>query len=200
MTALALIRHGATAWNEAGRIQGHADIPLSERGRQSLAGRGLPHELESAAWVSSPLRRAAETARLLGAGAVRIEPRLIEMDWGAWEGRTLAQLRAELGPAMRANEDRGLDFTPPGGESPRMVQARIASWLREVADTSAPTVAVTHKGVIRAVFALAVDWDMIGKLPARLEWMRAHVFALDNDGVPRVGCLNLPLTARGVSA
>ena len=196
MTLLALIRHGATAWNEAGRIQGRADISLSEGGRRSVADLGLPSPLQGAAWVSSPLRRAVETAELLGAGEMRTEPRLIEMDWGAWEGRSLAELRAELGPAMRENEDRGLDFTPPGGESPRDVQARLAPWLREVARASAPIVAVTHKGVIRAVLALAMDWDMLGKPPARLEWACAHLFALDAGGNPRPERLNQPLARR----
>ena len=196
MTLLALIRHGATAWNEAGRIQGRADISLSEGGRRSVADLGLPSALQGAAWVSSPLRRAVETAELLGAGEMRTEPRLIEMDWGAWEGRSLPDLRAELGPAMRENEDRGLDFTPPGGESPRDVQTRLAPWLREVARASAPIVAVTHKGVIRAVLALAMDWDMLGKPPARLDWACAHLFALDPRGNPRPERLNQPLARR----
>ena len=200
MTLLALIRHGATAWNEAGRIQGHADVALSERGRRALSGLGPPTSLDGAAWVSSPLRRATETARLLGAGTVTTEPRLIEMDWGAWEGRTLAELRAELGPAMRDNEDRGLDFMPEVGESPRDVQARLGPWLREVGAAKRPAVAVTHKGVIRALFALAVGWDMTGKPPTRLEWACAQVFAIDDRGEPRTVRLNEPLARRGVPA
>ncbi len=200
MTLLALIRHGATPWNEAGRIQGRADVSLSEGGRRGLAGLGPPAALDGAAWVSSPLRRATETAQLLGATAVRSEPRLIEMDWGAWEGRSLVELRTELGSAMRANEDSGLDFTPPRGESPRDVQKRIAPWLREIGRANAATVAVTHKGVIRAVFALAVDWDMTGKPPVRLEWSCAHLFAIDARGGARTSRLNEPLVGRGVAA
>ncbi len=47
------------------------------------------------------------------------------MDWGDWEGATLDALRAEHGAAFVDNADRGLDFQPPAGESPRMVQARL---------------------------------------------------------------------------
>ena len=59
----------------------------------------------------------------------RPEPRLVEMAWGEWEGRRLADLRAELGDAMIENEARGLDFRPPGGESPRDVQERLKPLL-----------------------------------------------------------------------
>ena len=98
---------------------------------------------------------------------------------------------------MRENEDRGLDFTPPRGESPRDVQTRLAPWLREVGRAKTPTVAVTHKGVIRAVFALALGWDMIGRPPVRLEWVCAHLFVLDGGGEVRAERFNEPLVRRG---
>ena len=73
-----------------------------------------------------------ETAVLLGLNP-QPEPRLIEMAWGAWEGRRLSELRAELGDLMRENEERGLDFRPPDGESPRDVQNRVRPLLAEIA-------------------------------------------------------------------
>jgi broad specificity phosphatase PhoE len=140
--------------------------------------------------VTSPLARCVQTAALLGAPHAEREPRLVEMDWGQWEGRTLAELRAQLGEAMRENAARGLDFRPEGGESPRGVLERVRPWLREVAAAGAPTLAVTHRGVIRAVLAAASGWDMRGKPPARLDWGAAQVFALDAHGNPRVEQLN----------
>ena len=195
MTRLAMIRHAPTAWNESGRIQGHADEPLSAAGRAAAAGWRLAPELGDVAWLSSPLGRARETARLMAARDCVAEPRLIEMDWGAWEGRRLAELRAELGAAMAENEARGLDFRPDGGESPRDVQARLATWLAELARAGRPVAAVSHKGVIRALYALAAGWDMTGKPPARLAWDCAHLFSLAADGTPAVARLNLPLAA-----
>ena len=59
--------------------------------------------------------------------------------------------------------------------------------------------AQTHKGVIRALLALASGWDMTGKPPARLDWTRVHVFLLAADGSPAVGDLNLPLIATGAA-
>jgi probable phosphoglycerate mutase len=157
-----LIRHGRTAWNEQGRMQGRADLPLSPEGRAEVLRRRLPDGWSDARWLSSPLKRATETAALLTDGPVAVEPRLIEMDWGAWEGRTLAELRAE-DRAMAGNEARGLDFRPPGGESPREVRARIENLFVEFRD--GPVVCVAHKGVIRAALSLATGWDMRSKPP-----------------------------------
>ena len=193
MTQLAFIRHAATAWTEHGRLQGRADVPLSPRGRAAASRRRLPATLAGANWASSPLIRARDTARLMGASHIKVEPRLTEMDWGRWEGRRLASLRGELGAAMIENEARGLDFRPDGGESPRDVQVRLVPWLAETAAGNEDWVAVTHKGVIRAMLALATGWDMTGKPPARLAWDRAHLFALAGDGMPKIVRLNVPL-------
>lgn len=193
MTLLAMLRHGPTAWNAEKRIQGSVDVPLSAMGRAAVAGWRLPDGLERHRWVSSPLGRAAETATLLLGRAVPVETRLREMAWGEWEGRLLAELRAEGGVEMAANEARGLDFRPLGGESPRDVQHRLRPWLAEVAAAGVPTGAITHHGVIRAVYALAAGWDMTGRPPVRLESGYLHIFRLDADGSPRIERLNQPL-------
>src|SRR5262245_59057314 len=140
--------------------------------------------------VTSPLMRCVETAALLGAPDAAREPRLVEMDWGAWEGETLVALRSRLGEEMRENEGRGLDFRPEGGESPREVALRLKSWLREIGADGVPTLAVTHRGVIRAVLAEASGWDMTGKPPAKLDWNAAHLFAVDAAGRPQILQLN----------
>jgi broad specificity phosphatase PhoE len=166
-----LIRHGRTAWNEQGRMQGRADLPLSPAGRAEVLGWQLPAAWADARWLSSPLRRATETAALLTDRPVAVEPRLIEMDWGAFEGRTLAELRAEAPEAMAANEARGLDFRPAGGESPREVRTRLESLFADLgADPAddAIAVCVTHRGVLRAALSLATGWDMLAKPPLRL--------------------------------
>jgi broad specificity phosphatase PhoE len=179
-----LIRHGRTAWNEQGRMQGRADLPLLPAGRAEVLRWRLPEAWAKARWLSSPLRRATETGALLTDGLVDIEPRLIEMDWGAWEGRTLAELRAEAPEAMAANEARGLDFRPPGGESPREVRARLVALLADLAAAPGPSdvVCVTHKGVIRAALSLATGWDMRSKAPLRLAEDATLVLHADATG------------------
>lgn len=188
MTLLALIRHMPTAWNREGRLQGGDDIPLD-----TAAAWLVPAELDGFNWLTSPLSRAVATARHLGIVAVVPDPRLGEMDWGAWQGQTLAGLRARLGPAMAAEEALGLDLRPPGGETPREVQARVLPLLAEIAAAGEPVAAITHKGVIRAVLALATGWDMRDKPPARLSWSAAHLFRLSPNGHPAIERLNLNL-------
>ncbi|MFQ5954295.1 MAG: histidine phosphatase family protein [Kiloniellales bacterium] len=192
MTWLALIRHGSTEWNEKGLVQGHSDVPLSDRGRAEVARWRLPPGLAGFAVVSSPLSRAVETARLV-AGEPAIEPRLIEMDWGAWEGRTLPELRAELGDLMTAWEAEGLHFRAPGGESPSQVQGRLQPWLIERANRGQATLAVCHKGVIRALYALATGWDMTDKPPHKFREPSAQLFSIADDGHPAVARLNISL-------
>ena len=191
MTLLALIRHGPTAWNRQRRVQGRRDIPLDAEGVAEVAGWRLPPAFSSFDWAASPLARARRTAAVLAGGAVPSAPALIEMDWGDWEGRRLAELRAELGPAMAANEARGLDFLPPGGESPRMVQRRLGPWLEEVARRGRPTVAVAHRGVIRALYAAAAGWDMLERPPRALSSPAAHLFEVAPGRRLRLRCLDV---------
>ena len=186
MTLLGLLRHADTAWSAEGRIQGQRDIPL-------LAGArcALPEACKGMRIVTSPLARCVETAALLGAPRAEREPRLGEMSWGAWEGRRLSELRAELGETMRENEARGWDFRPAGGETPREVLSRVRGWLAEVAAQDIATLAVTHRGVIRAILAAAIGWDLRGASPAKLDWSAVQLFRLEADGTPALERLNV---------
>ena len=94
-----------------------------------------------------------------------------------------------------SNEARGLDFRPPRGESPRDVQHRVAPLLVEIAQARQPTLAVTHRGVIRAIYAQARDWDMTGEPQDELDLYALHLFTLDAQGHPRVDRLNIALPA-----
>ena len=191
MSNLYVLRHGLTEWNLAGRMQGRADVPLSAGARARFAEHRVPPAIAALASFSSPLRRAFDTARALGITPA-IEERLIEMDWGEYEGQTLADLRDREGETLLAAEQRGLDFRPPGGESPRDVQQRLLPWLRERAGQG-DTLAFTHKGVIRPLLALAYQWNMLGKAPAKLDWTCLHSFRLGADGMPKPAQCNIPL-------
>jgi len=191
---LTLIRHGPTVWNEEGRMQGRRDTELSPMGRAEVASWRLPPDLAGPdAWISSPLRRAVETASIANGRAPDLEPALIEMDWGEWEGCRLDELRSRFGAAFAQQEALGFDFRPPGGESPREVLLRVRIWLARIAQHDRPVVAVTHNGVLRSVLAAATGWDMLTKPPVRLRRDALHRFRVDPGGEITVLACNLPL-------
>lgn len=183
MPVLTLIRHAPTVWNDQRRIQGRSDIPISDLGRSSVESWILADEIRQAQWFSSPLLRTRQTASILGIDA-KIEQRLIEMSWGSWEGESLDNLRNMHGEMMKQNESRGLDFCPPDGESPRMVQDRIMLWLAFVGGLRHAAAAVTHRGVIRAVTAMATGWDMTGKEVHKLRPATCRQFFISATGQP----------------
>ena len=105
------------------------------------------------------------------------------MDWGNWEGRKLECLRKDLGAEIVANEARGLDMRPEGGESPREVRERVNQWLSTLNQENHDIhVAVTHKGVIRAAISLATGWDMTHTPPIKLKSGYAYSFKLAPKG------------------
>jgi broad specificity phosphatase PhoE len=199
----ALLRHAPTAWNEAGRLQGLTDTALSVAGEAAARSWRLPAPADGWRRLASPLARARRTAELIRPAAfVTVDSRLREMSFGDWEGRTLADLRITGGAAFVEVESKGLDFQPPGGESPRAAMLRLGSWTVEIATAGDPVVAVAHKAVIRALLALATGWDMTGKPPIRLDWRSVHFFVAQDDGAVAVERLNVPLIveAGGVEA
>jgi probable phosphoglycerate mutase len=181
---LIVLRHGATHWNIDRRIQGRADLPLAPAGRAQVASwRLVPAWLELPC-LASPLRRARETAKLLGLTQLSIVPELIEMDWGRFEGATLAELRAEAGLEFAANEANGLDFRPLDGESPREVMVRLSRWLMRLPAGEGQAVVITHKGVRRALLALATGWDMRGPPPIKAHDEQAMLLDVQLGGHP----------------
>ena len=186
----AILRHAPTEWNAAGRLQGLTDTWLSPEGEAAARRWRVPPPADAWRRMSSPLQRARRTAELLQPAApVEIDSALREMSFGCWEGRTLRELRAEGGEAFAAAEAAGLDFQPPGGESPRTTMARIGRWASALRE---PVVAVSHKAAIRALLALATGWDMLGRPPHKLDWKSVHFF-LAHDGRVAIDRLNVPL-------
>jgi broad specificity phosphatase PhoE len=190
----AVLRHASTDWNLERRLQGLTDTPLNAAGEADARAWRLPSPVDGWKRLSSPLQRARRTAELLQPSApVIVESALREMSFGTWEGHTIAELRATVGAAFIAAENKGLDFQPPGGESPRMAMARIGRWTASIAAAGQPVVAVSHKATIRALLALATGWDMMGRPPHKLDWRCLHFFSAQADGRVTVDHLNVPL-------
>src|SRR5215471_359805 len=115
-----LARHGETAWSRTGQHTGLTDLPLTEQGeRNARRLEGRLKGLTFAKVFTSPLRRAMRTCELAGFGPVaEIDPDLVEWDYGDYDGRTTAEIRAER-PDWSLFRDGC-----PGGESPRQIAAR----------------------------------------------------------------------------
>ena len=194
MTLIVALRHAPTAWNRDSRLQGRTDVALDEEGIAVAARWRIDPDWAGYRILASPLQRARMTAAILFPDAeIGIDRRLIEMDFGRWEGKSLAELRADPSGDAAEREALGLDFRAPDGESPREVQARILPLLARLAELERPTVLVTHKAVMRALYALASGWTMIGKPPAKLRPHCAQLFRLAPDGTPAVERLNVSL-------
>jgi broad specificity phosphatase PhoE len=200
MIPIALIRHGPTDWNAEHRLQGRADRPLSDEGRATVAGWAVPEAYRGFEWVASPLVRARETATILGLDVSRLEPAVVEMDWGDWEGRTRPELDEIYGDEVAKRAELGLDLRPHNGESPRDVRKRVAAWAQDVAASGRPTGAVCHQGIIRAALSLATGWSMVGKPPAKMDWSSLHLFHAWEDGRFEIAALNVSLLGDGGAA
>ncbi|OMH39742.1 histidine phosphatase family protein [Motiliproteus sp. MSK22-1] len=174
------IRHAATSWNKEKRLQGRQDVGLSPEGLQSLKDKNIPSLFQQYHWYCSPLKRARQTAENLGIQHYQIEPALIEMDWGTWEGQRLPDLRAQLGDKMRTAEAMGLDLQAPEGESPRQVQQRLLAWLETLQEKEHAGI-VCHKGVLRALLSSALDWEMVNDCPVKINWSQGLLFSWNSN-------------------
>ncbi|WP_204112448.1 histidine phosphatase family protein [Shimia biformata] len=182
MIRFAMMRHGHTPWNRAGRIQGRTDIPLDDDGRAALEEFTLPADWQDVAVVASPLARAVETARIVTGQVPATVPALIEMDWGDWEGLHGLDLKADPKSGFRDIEQWGWDYRPPNGESPQDVWNRIEPWLMGL---TRDTLAVCHIGTMRMILARATGWDFDGPAPFTIKRSRLYMLEID-DGDLRV--------------
>jgi probable phosphoglycerate mutase len=174
MTKLALIRHGHTGWNRAGRIQGRTDIPLDDGAREELQGYKLPKAWQDADLISSPLLRAQQTAEIISGRAPILYDNLIEMNWGDWEGLRGIDLKADPRSGFRDIEYWGWDYRPPNGESPQDVWNRLEPWVMGL---KKDTIAICHIGIMRMILAKAYGWNFDGPTPFKIK--RNRLFVMD---------------------
>lgn len=167
-TTLILVRHGETAANTSRVWHGSTNTPLSERGLAQARRVGV-HLAEAlaatpaAALYTSPLERAAHTAREIGAALglePSVDPDLAEYALGSWEGRAYQELLEAEDFWRRIRDDP--DFAPDGGESVRQVATRFARALARIAAAhpGGRAVAVSHGGAI----SLGLGWLLEGRL------------------------------------
>ncbi|MFH1793281.1 MAG: histidine phosphatase family protein [Pseudomonadota bacterium] len=157
-----IARHGQTAWNATARVQGQAEADLNETGRRQAAVNGrtlsrLVPDPSGFRFIASPMRRTRETMEIiretmgLPRDGYELEPRIVEVHFGDWQGFTFAELEA-ANPGSTATRDLDKwNFVPPGlgAESYAILAQRIRPWISEL---QGPVIVVTHGGVIRSLF------------------------------------------------
>jgi probable phosphoglycerate mutase len=156
-TIFGVIRHARTVWNRERRIQGWSDSPLTPDGERQAELWGA--HLQAMSWdlvLASDTGRAQATARIVNRRLdlpLHLEPRLRELDWGRWTGRTVRQLLGEEPDVVAAQERAGWDFRPPGGESRRDQLNRSRRALLDAAAErpGGAILVVTHEGVIKSL-------------------------------------------------
>ena len=168
MGTLIIVRHGETEWNAEGRIQGHTDIGLSEKGAEqarSLGTRLAGMNIDVA--YSSDLKRTSETARLAlgGRDIVLNETAMLrEYHKGEFEGLTLAEIKSQFPDEYPKYLEKDLDYAPNGGESTRDVTARMATIMNEIKSKhlDETVLGVSHGGVLRAAMVSLLGMPLEG--------------------------------------
>ncbi len=171
-----LIRHGETEWSRSGRHTGRTDVPLTELGgREAAALRRRLGDRWFSLVLSSPLTRAWETCRLAGYGDVAVKTDdLMEWDYGAYEGRTAAEIRVDA-PGWSLWTD-GV----PGGETAEQVAIRTRRVIDGAAQATGDVALFAHGHVLRI---LAAGW--IGLAPRE-----GRVLALGTTAISVLGWEN----------
>lgn len=182
MTRVALIRHYPTEWNKQARLQGQADIPLTEDACATLATLKMPRPWDTARLYSSPLSRAIHTAKLLSEGrSIHQDARLIEMSWGEWEGALAKDLILDTSTGFRPTHEWDRDTKAPGGESMQDAWERARPALADIAAAEEPAVIVTHKALMRVILGHACDWQFMPEIKRG----RLYPITLRASGLPR---------------
>jgi probable phosphoglycerate mutase len=168
---LVLVRHGQTEWSVSGQHTSRTDIELTERGRD--AARALGERLAGRAFalvLSSPRARALETARLAGLDPT-LDPDLVEVDYGDYEGLTTPEIR-ETRPGWTLWADGS-----PGGETLAQAGERVDRVIARALEADGDVALFAHGHILRV---LGARW--IGLPPER-----GGSFALDTAAVCELG-------------
>ncbi len=196
-TLIALLRHGKTIWNEAGRIQGHENSHLSMTGKQEVHGWGrFLAGISIDKIVASDLGRVKETVAILQQYREPLpviwEPALREQNWGEWEGLTFKELQEKSGTFLEQQVRAGWDFCPPRGESRREVLQRVLPSVINLAKKyrNQRILMVCHEGVVKSLIYHLAGRAFLPEEKTLLQKRLLHLLIAANDKLS-LGPLNI---------
>jgi broad specificity phosphatase PhoE len=195
-TRVLMVRHGSTEHSLAGRFSGRNDLPLDERGRRqarSIAAHIAKLDPVDEV-ISSPLRRARETAQVLVdrlGGTVEVHDGLIETEFGEWEGLTIGEAHTKWPDLLAAWLKRG-DVAPPSGESFEHVETRTLRALEEILGRyrGKRVVLVSHVTPIKTLLRLALGAPQETMFRFHLDTASLSVVDYYADGTSSVRTIN----------
>lgn len=161
-----LIRHGETEWNHTMKFQGATDIPLSEHGRRQAASLGKRlGGLKLDAFYASDLVRAHETATIISnrhGMSVETVPGLRELNFGAWEGLTIAEIQKLFANELEQWWENPFSIRIPGGETYNELIERSVNAIKEIVarHSDGRIAVVSHGGPIRSIVGSVLEMDL----------------------------------------
>jgi len=193
MKNLYLVRHGHTVWTDSGGIAGRSDIALSDVGVDAIRrlAKSFSADAEMTHWYCSPLQRTRTSSAILRENmscsssralpAEVFDKRIVELDFGEWEGMTWDQVHAQHGDILQAWGEDWVNQSPPGGETFQQQVERCAAFLKDTsmdtrAEADASAMVVSHGGSIRALLCTCLGWPLTRAMefsvdPASLCWL-----------------------------
>nr|WP_246821316.1 bifunctional RNase H/acid phosphatase [Corynebacterium sp. HMSC27B11] len=196
-TTLLLLRHGQTELNRDGKYSGRGNPELTDLGKKQIAhaARHISERGDVDVILSSPLGRCQETARAaaealgMGKNAITTDEAIIEMDFGAWEGRRFVEIQEDH-PEEHRECFNYATAAPHGGESPEQVYRRVSEFVdRVIAEYPGKTVlVVTHMMPIKSVLrrALGTGGEIYRSLHLDVASLSVADFLPNGAGVVRL--------------
>lgn len=185
VTRLLAVRHGETAWNADGRLQGHLDIPLNDQGlwQAERTGAALAEETIGAIYASD-LQRAWQTAQAIAQAQaqppiVQADERLRERAFGDFQGRLFTEIEAERPEDARRWRQRDPEFAPPGGGE-SLIQ------FRDRVVTAADELAARHPGQLVLLVAHGGVMDLLYRAATAQELQAPRTWQLGNAAINRL--------------
>ena len=176
MIRIYAFRHGPV--NVSGVCYGQLDVEPSLSGHTALAQ--IQSDLKAiprvdAVWAS-PLERCRTIAVAFG-GAHRLDDRLMEVNFGRWEGMSWTEIHEAYPTEMQRWGDDWYTVAPPRGESAKMLESRVKAWLNGL--ESGTHLVFTHAGVIRALRVLCLKQSWEAAMNASVAYLGVEMFTFN---------------------